>query len=111
MKKYKYIVFSNAAGDKDDAFNAWYDDIHLPEVLAVPGFTGAERYRNPALDGAPPEHKYLAIYDIETDTIGATLDELMRRAGNGEMRMSDTLDMETVSTVLYEVITPHRRAK
>ena len=32
------IVLSNPVGDRDDEYNRWYDDVHLPDVLSVPGF-------------------------------------------------------------------------
>jgi len=31
------IVFSNPFEGKDDEFNEWYDNVHLPQVLAMPG--------------------------------------------------------------------------
>jgi hypothetical protein len=40
-------------------FNGWYDDEHLAERLAVPGFLTARRYLS--IDGVP---KYFALYDI-----------------------------------------------
>ena len=38
------IVFSNPFEGKDDEFNEWYDNVHLPEVLALPGVISAQRY-------------------------------------------------------------------
>lgn len=46
-----------AAGDETE-FDAWYDEEHFPERLAVPGFLNARRYR----DAAAPQ-RYAAIYD------------------------------------------------
>lgn len=107
-KKYKYLVFTNARDGRDDEFNAWYDEIHLPEVVAVPGFTGAERYAIRPQPGDPePKHRYLAIYDMETEDVSATLKELMRRGTTGGFRMTDALG-DGARTDLYEVITPHR---
>lgn len=108
MKKYKFLVFTNARDGRDDEFNAWYDEIHLPEVVAVPGFTGAERYAIRPQPGEPaPTHRYLAIYDMETDDVSATLGGLMQRGTSGGFRMSDALG-DGARTHLYEVITPLR---
>lgn len=41
------------------AFNRWYDNVHLPDLLACPGWLSARRYV--ALDGGP---KYAAVYEI-----------------------------------------------
>jgi hypothetical protein len=108
MAKYKFLVFTNARDGRDAEFNAWYDDVHLAEVVEVPGFTGAERYAlRPQPGEPPPTHEYLAIYDMETDDVSATLAGLMQRGASGGFRMSDSL-ADGARTHLYEVITPHR---
>ena len=43
----------------EDEFNAWYDNEHVPERIAVPGFETGLRFV--CIDGAP---KYLAMYDL-----------------------------------------------
>jgi len=108
MRRYKYLVYTNARDGRDDDFNAWYDDVHLGEVVAVPGFTGAERYAaRPQPGEDAPSHKYLAIYDMETDDVAATLAGLLKRGTSGGFKMTDAL-ADGARTVLYEVITPHR---
>src|SRR5262245_23907955 len=42
-------------------YHRWYDEEHIAELLAVPGFLSAGRYE--ALKGAP---KYLALYELES---------------------------------------------
>lgn len=109
MRKFKFLVFTNARDGRDAEFNRWYDDVHLGEVVAVAGFTGAERYAIRPQPGDPePAHRYLAIYDIESDDVSKTLTGLMERGAQGGFRMSDSLDSATAKTVLYEVVTPHR---
>jgi len=44
----------------EDEFNRWYDEEHLPERMACPGFLSGRRYIS--VEGAP---KYLAIYELE----------------------------------------------
>src|SRR6266542_5871103 len=41
-------------------FNGWYDNEHIAERMALPGFLGARRYIN--LRDGP---KYIAIYELE----------------------------------------------
>jgi hypothetical protein len=45
--------------EHEKEFNHWYDDEHVPERMALPGFLGARRYT--ALNGSP---KYIAIYEL-----------------------------------------------
>jgi hypothetical protein len=58
---------------REEEFNDWYSNIHIPDLLAVPGFVRAARYVNP--DPSSWETgKYLAIYEIETDNIQDVVD-------------------------------------
>ena len=108
MASYKYLVFTNARDGRDDEVNKWYDDVHLAEVVETPGFTGAERYAiRPDPGEVEPAHKYLAVYDMETDDVNATLAGLLRRGAAGGFKMSDALG-DGARMLLYEVITPHR---
>jgi hypothetical protein len=47
----------------EEEFNAWYDDEHLPERLAIPGFRSARRW---VADVKPGEGKYLATYELDS---------------------------------------------
>jgi hypothetical protein len=50
---------STASPEREVQFNQWYNEVHLPELLACPGWLSASRYE--AVHGTP---KYLAIYDL-----------------------------------------------
>jgi hypothetical protein len=52
------VVWTDIPAHIEADFNRWYDDEHLPERAAIPGFLNARRYA--ALQSAP---KYLALYD------------------------------------------------
>jgi hypothetical protein len=51
-------VWTDIPAAQEDDFNRWYDDEHLAERLAIPGFLTARRYLS--LEGTP---KYMALYD------------------------------------------------
>lgn len=40
---YLILAFLDAVAGQDQAFNAWYDSIHEPELLAYPGVIGGQR--------------------------------------------------------------------
>jgi len=109
MKRSKLVVFANATEGSDTEFNQWYDEIHLGEVLAIPGFVGAERLELSDVQVAPEDrpHRYLAIYEIEGDP-QAALDALL--AASSTMNMSITLS-DDAATSLYTQITPRVTAK
>ena len=55
------LLFTATDVDPADeaALNDWYDNRHVPQRVAVPGFLNARRWE--ALEGGP---KYLALYDL-----------------------------------------------
>ena len=56
---------------REDEFNDWYTNTHLPDALSSPGLLAARRYViNEPLNG---RGKYLTIYEIETDDIDKTM--------------------------------------
>jgi hypothetical protein len=78
------IVFSHMPdGVADEEFNEWYD-AHLPEILSIPGFVSAQRYRlEPVVVDAaePASYRYLAVYEIEGDTDTLLAEMEKRRLG------------------------------
>jgi hypothetical protein len=61
------MLFSqmNPPAGREDDFHAWYEEIHVPSRLAIPGFRRATRYR--AVEGEPA---HLAIYELDLDALG-----------------------------------------
>ena len=58
------MVWCEVPADKEPDFNRWYNEEHLAERLAVPGFLSAARYE--AVKGGP---KHLAVYELESATV------------------------------------------
>ncbi len=123
MAKYTFVVMTNPVAGKEDEFNAWYNQNHLPDVLNVPGFVCAQRFRlaDVQMGGdASRAYKYLALYEIETDDLAGALKELRARAASGEIVPSDAIDMKNAATFMFAPITdrvmatevrrPHRAA-
>jgi hypothetical protein len=96
-----YVVRARpVSADRDGELNEWYDGAHVPELLAVPGFVSARRYRRVGDDGGP---EYLAVYEIEADDLAAPVAELRRRSAAGETTRSDALQLDPPPVVaLYE---------
>ena len=58
------MVWADVPADKEDEFNRWYNEEHLPERMAIPGFLGGARYE--AVKGGP---KHLACYELENAAV------------------------------------------
>ena len=90
MEKWLLTVESNCCDpSREQEFNDWYNNIHLPDILETPGFVSAVRYEN--TNPAEGQGKFLAMYVIETNNLAGTLakfDEIVNtRAKQG--RVSD----------------------
>ncbi len=102
MARYSYVVFSRPVLGQEAEYNDWYDDQHLSDVLRVPGFISARRFKSSDDQGG--DGAYLAIYDIESDDPAQTLAELHSRAGSVDMPISPALDLSAVSATLYSCV-------
>lgn len=58
------LVMADVDAAVEEEFHRWYEEEHLAERMAVPGFLTARRFR--ALGGTP---KWLALYDLESPEV------------------------------------------
>jgi hypothetical protein len=114
MAKYTFLALTNPVPGKEDQFNEWYDTHHVPDVINVPGFISGQRFRlaDSQFGGESSKaFKYLALYEIETDDIAATIKELRARGGTADIVPSDAIDMKSVATYMYTPIKEKVMAK
>jgi hypothetical protein len=107
MTAYIQTVVTAPVVGREDEFNRWYDDSHLPEVLQVPGFVAGRRYALTG-PGSADGSRFLAIYEIETEDLAATLAALGAAAPT--MTVSDAMDQPATLTEIYEVLGERRTA-
>jgi hypothetical protein len=103
MAKHMLVVFTNPVEGQEEKYNTWYDETHVPDLLRIPGVTSARRLELAAVQIAElpaPEHKYLALYEIDGDP-GAVMEELNRGVGSGEIALSDALDSAGIKVSVY----------
>ena len=94
------VVMTDPIAGKDDEFNHWYDTVHIPHVLAVPGFAAAQRFiAEPWRDGTLQPQRYLALYELDV-----AVDEALRSMAARRSTMpapSPTLDPSSNVTYAY----------
>jgi hypothetical protein len=89
MPKAVLLSFTGVSDPAREAeFDQWYDNVHLTEVCETPGIVSARRFRassvqRPGLVGDLP--RYLAMYELDTDDVHATMDALQERVRAGEV--------------------------
>jgi hypothetical protein len=98
------IAYSNPKPGREQEYNDWYDDEHLPDVVGIPGYVSGQRFRlssyqRPHLP--PPRHAYMAIYEIEgnLEQIFAAREEALR-AGTTDTK-SDSVNPDYLGYTGY----------
>ncbi|HKT76521.1 MAG TPA: hypothetical protein VJQ78_07295 [Sphingobium sp.] len=94
MAKYMIIGLNGpVAGEgNEEAYNRWYDEVHIPDLKAVPGIVSARRFKTMQPDAKWP---YAAVYEIETDDLPATM------KGMSSVRpMDPAFDKENSSNIM-----------
>lgn len=114
MKKFTWLVMTNCDPAHEREFNTWYDDIHLADLLKIPGVVAARRAQLAGqqakfVDGVlmlcdsksiDAKFRYLAFYNIESNDVASVLETIKARAGTSDMPISPFLT--EAHTVLYE---------
>ena len=63
MNRGLLLTLTEPPASMDEEFNAWYDQEHLAERLAIPGFRSATRW---VADLPPGAGRYLATYELDS---------------------------------------------
>ena len=96
------MVMSRPVAGREDEYNDWYQNVHLGELVALPGFVSAQRFRYARNLVEGETYPYMSIYEVDTDDIDAVLDALRGTAERGLLTMSDAIDLTDTSAVVYE---------
>ena len=91
MTKHVLLVFTDPVDGREDEYNAWYNDVHLGEVLQIDEFVRAQRFKVADLMPGVTEHQYVAIYELETDDPRAAM-KALGEAGK-TFTMTDAADL------------------
>ena len=99
MSKWIVLIEANCADpDREEEFNEWYNQVHLPDVLETPGVVRAVRYEK--IDPAGGRGRYLAAYEVEADDLQAVFaaSERNTQKKRAEGRMSELLQVASVTS-------------
>jgi hypothetical protein len=102
-----YLMFSDPLAGRAAEYNKWYDEVHLAEILSIPGYVAAQRFRRAPVqrpyaqrEGYEPRHLYLTVYEIE-DGIRQAVDNMALHTQTWANRLSPALNMETLMPWIY----------
>jgi hypothetical protein len=95
------MVWADIPADKEDDFNAWYNEEHLKELVSVPGILNAARYE--AVRSGP---KHLACYELESPAVIETDAFKNRPRTEWGSRVSPSIIGTNFINNIYEMIYP-----
>lgn len=91
-------VIVDIVPDKENKWNEWYNNVHIPDILGCPGWYSARRYLRVAGDHGP---KYTTLYEVEDEHVMES-DLFKQRAGWGPF----AADVRHVSNIFYKLVFP-----
>jgi hypothetical protein len=108
LQHYTMMVMSNPAPGREAEYNHWYDTVHLPDVVSIPGFVRARRLKLAPVQfhQSPPMPNYMAFFQIETADVAGVFAEINRRIKTGRTRMSTAMNMAGAHERLYQMLAP-----
>jgi hypothetical protein len=95
------MTFSDPVKGKEAEYDDWYQNVHLPQVCAIPGIRSARRFR--LLDTGDRESggpRNLAVYQLDDDP-QQVFAEMIARARSGALDHSTSIDQSTISVTLW----------
>jgi hypothetical protein len=96
------IINSAAKPGRAEEYSEWCRVQHFPDILRIPGVTGAKRFR--LLPKADEEQvRFVSVFDLDCDDPKAILAEIGRRNGTPEMATSDCYDPASVSIAFADI--------
>ena len=99
MTKHVLLVFTDPVEGREDEYNAWYNDVHLGEVIETDGFVRAQRFTVADLMPGVTDHDYVALSELETDDPGSAMAALRGRMGSFTMTDAANLKDAKMSLV------------
>lgn len=102
MPQYKMVVLSNPVPGREQECNEWYETVHIPDMLAMPGFVAAQRSTMACSIAESNPYQYLAIYTIETEDLDTVVGGLLKAAESGNLYVSEALDAANAYAVIYD---------
>ena len=110
MPAYQVHVLTNPVPGKEAEFTKWYDEVHVPEIIATEGFVTGQRFEIKSHNGAAPAHRFLAIYDVTPGHDPAVaLADIVARTQDGRFTATDAMGPNAAIQIV-EVLGPQQKS-
>ena len=97
------VVFADPVDKNlEEEFNEWYSAVHVPQILKLPSFTSARRFRLTPGGAAGPPAEYLTIYEVTDTSLAAG--ELTEAAQEGRLTMSEAIHVSAAVQGYFDAL-------
>ena len=103
-KKHLVVVLTEPTDGREEEFNAYYEDLHLDEVLETTGWQSAQRFKLVDQAGRECPLPYLAVYEADAEDSSSILQTL--NDTRSRRKQSDALNRRTAGAWVFEAIGP-----
>jgi hypothetical protein len=109
MPRTYILVRSNPLPGKEAEYNAWYENVHLPELLQIEGVKAYRRFAlaTVQMNDKKQSHKYLIQLEIDSNDIPATISRMY--AAHPAMHMEPVADFANLELSVVQVVTEEVR--
>ncbi|HZJ27665.1 MAG TPA: hypothetical protein VFF40_11755 [Acidimicrobiia bacterium] len=99
------VVYTAPAEGGEVEFNRWYDELHVPQLVALPGFKSGTRYKVSEQQVRPgdPPGPYLALYEVEGDDLHDVVGGIGRGFADGSITRTDSSSPSSSLTLFEQV--------
>jgi hypothetical protein len=107
-----FLVLTNPTAGMEEEYNRWYSDQHAPDVVAIDGFVGVQRFKLSAVPGMEaPYWGYVAFYEIDRDKVTQAFKGLEEARGTPRMVMSESLNRADNEVAVYAPVAAKVKAE
>ncbi len=99
-KRHLVLILTEPTEGNEDAYNDYYENLHLKEVLDTTQLQTAQRFKLAAEAGESCPLPYLALYETEAESAEDVIEDL--NASRHERQQSDTLNRRTGRIWVFE---------
>ena len=93
MAKALMVAYSSAVPGRNDEYDQWYEEVHVPDVrAAIPSITAVHRYEQVDLQGGSGPTRYLTVYELGDADVATAAGQLGAAGQAGRLRPTDTMD-------------------
>lgn len=103
----KFVVFASPLPGREDEFHAWYDGVHMRDMLDLPGVRSVERYDLvPEPDRPAAPGSCLALFEFDVEDVPNARAILQRGLADGLIPLHESQDRTKTRSWFFTAVPP-----